>query len=224
MKSCNGIAILETALCLILLLTLFLAGASVFDYVHKSMFISHVVDEYLFDQSIQALSLSGSTTVVNEDKIQSGLTQIVEQLRTNLERSLEDSGLSTNQYLIEGDFASISIDPEDGRALGLRMFANSQVQAGALAVSEDLKARADLEGSFEKMASESAIPSPYAIPTGALGDSAARQYLTDSVLIGVRAFYSIEGSFSSSLMELLGFESGSVLYDVKVVNLRGEIG
>jgi len=219
----GGFAAIETAGFVVIMLVFVLAAAGLVNYVQKVMLFSHAVDKYVFDQNIKPLALSaGGTWEISEGRLREKLPSLLEALKADLEEALPGDDFTPDRYLLQADFAAIDIDPQSGAGRGLITFAGSLFSLGSLQVPGEILERADLQRQFQNLADLPGVPHPLAVPSGGFNVSGADQFVKATVLLGLRAFYTLEGTFTGNIVSQLGISSGGMVFDYKVVTLRGE--
>lgn len=221
----SGVAALEAAGLSIVLLFLIVAGIGLVDYLQKVMLLSHLVDKHLFDQSIKPLVLTAEGGLsVAEGRVRTKLPELLQGLKADLEEALPHGAFSVERVLLESDFAVVGIDPQSGAGRGLLLYPGSSFSWGALNVPAEQMAESDLRRQFADLAALAFVPSPLAAPTGLLAGEEAARYIDKTMVVGIRAFYSLEGTFGGKLAQLLGLGRQPVIFDHKVITLRGEAG
>lgn len=224
LRALQGVAALETALFLGILLIFILLGAGLVNYVQKIMLVSHLVDKFIFDQSLKALSFAPDGTLqVDAQRVRDKMPELLRGLQTDLSSALPQR-FEASHYLIQSDFAAVDINPQSGASRGLLSFSSSVSSLGQLALPGEILSKADLRRQFEGLSQLPGTPSPLAVPTADLADNGGTRFMPATVLVGIRAFYSLHGTFTGNMITLLGISSDPIVFDSKVVTLRGEVG
>ncbi len=223
-----GISSLEFAASGILLFTLVFGGFSTSLLIQNWIELNYLVDKRLHDTSMHPLQLdysSGSSGLrIDFAGLEGQIQNLLDQISADVRAGLDDPSLAEEGYFIETAYAVLEIDPQSGEFQSL---SNYQARSsGSLIASLNLQRKSDLKEQFRKAAAlkadSSGKASLYAVPSALFSEiSVQRQFLPQTVLIGVRAFVSLQGGATGSLYSALIGEP--IIYNFKVAMLRGEV-
>lgn len=222
----KGIAALEAALMFAVLLPIMAGAFALADYVHMAMLLRDVVDKQVYDNGVKPLlfKLDGgnSSLALNDAELQ----QYVERIGLGVEEQIKSRILgetSDTNYRIELKVVELEIDKNLGKVKGApKERSQFNRSFGALSVPFKSEERTDL---MQLIRDESDAldrldgPSGLASPSGVF-NSSAPQYLGKTVLVGARAFVALSG-LSGYVQRAFGTDP--VIYDAKVVHLRGDV-
>lgn len=219
----RGLGVLEAALIMMILLTIFLSAVGIFDYLSKGSLVSHVIDQFVHDQEVKPFEIQGATLRFAEDRLRQTLPIIVGNIETNLLAIFAREGIDATAYIIEAEFVAIEIDTQSGEPQRVARYRDSKVTRGSLTVPNEMTDRLSFDSEYEAMLDRGG--SQYASPSGLYGlDSMQERYLPLTPIIAVRAAVSLEGSFTGSVLSTLGVSDPPIVYDLKAITLRGEVG
>lgn len=221
-KHQRGLSVLESTAVLFALLTIGIAAFGTADFVYMRMQLAQLVDKFAFDQGIRSFRVNQSGELVfNRQAVQDALLVIRDELESDAIMQLR---ADPSQIFFEVDYARIEIDSRNGKMLSLTRDPESALSGGSLSVPGEVLSTMNLDAEFARLAGEVGQVSALAVPTPLFrGTSGQGQYLPGAVLLGVRAVYSFEGSLTAWAAKFLGFSSSPVVYDYKVVAVRGEV-
>lgn len=220
----QGIAILEAAAALMVVLTVLTGVVGMVDYLDRVKFVSAIVERELNDSGIKPFVLQtgvGGRAALQLD--QQALSARAASIAGALEATFDSYDAS--QYRIEVRYARADIDAQTGSFLGFRPSESATVLRGFFTPSSQSLSFTDLEFRFTELAraaQSASASSVLAVPSGVFGDAAAgASYLEGSALMGLRVFLSLEGTLAGSALRAAGSEPE--VYGYKVVQLRGTV-
>ena len=221
-KPANGLALLEAAGLLVVLLPVLLGGIGVVDYIHRQRQIEAAVMAAIYDHSAKVLQwdgLSGHSTKVDQLQLNRTISNLV-----NATASLLQTEMHPKDLFIEAAFAVVETRGPSGAHPSLGPL-QRQFRGSFDFIPEELRDRTDLERAFRGRVT-SAAKDQFLFQTGPNdlkpGETTASQsYPKESALLGLRALYR-EESICSALLEKL-FGHATVFYDYRVIALRGEV-
>lgn len=211
-------AVLEAGLMILVLGATALAGVGILDLMTHSFRISRLVDWTLTDDSARPLKV----VTDGEGSISLSVDGQVMQNYLNTVRDKVRREMGTQQYYMEARYAVLHIDPRDGRVLGIDPSAAQAIYDGNYSPPSDVTSCRDLDSMlFEfsqrtQTASNGTSISLYAFPGRISGG-----YLESVVLVGLRIFEALEGTFTGNVLRDLG--KHAEVHDCKVAVLRGDI-
>ena len=228
----RGLAMLESAMLSVLLLGIFTAGISFYDYLRIRLLIQESTEKHLSATSTKAFSLRqiGHTDLAIEPDT-STLSSMLDETVARIADELKMLGLTSNNtntfdrgdplIRIEGCFAVFDIDSKSGESYGIKRFECVTPLGSFSPENDESETRLDNVFMAHATGSESkrggAGLSAIAIPFG-IQDA---DYLGSSIITGVRIFVSLEGrasSFSSYL-----YSSVPYLRHTSAITLRGDL-
>lgn len=225
----RGLGTLEFAASGMLLLTLIFGGFAAAMLIQSWVQLNYVVDKRLRDSTAQAFVLDSSAVnlrlTVNEQTLEEYIDTLKSSLASDLSATAFASDLGIHGYFVESAYAVLEIDQESGEFKSISKFEASR--QGQYRPRDGLLNKTDLRKEFLSSAQltngSASKASLYAIPSSrfAAQDGQAH-YLPYTVLVGVRAFSSLEGGAAGSLYSALLGEPAT--YSYKSVMLRGEVG
>ncbi len=221
----RGIAVLETAVFLSLLLAFLSGGLSLWDYVRLSLLLEDTAESHLQENLVKSFRLTPGdgffpVSEVNEDAVRKALSQLVSEVDSDLARKSPSFRTGTRRHYIIACYSISGIDPESGRDTGT-------VTSGCPSASGDLEAvHAEVRGKdlrsllAEKAAESVSEEDPASI--GALPDGTRRgNYLPGSVMVGLRIYTSLDGTAASLGASVFGHPP--YLFHDRIVTLRGDM-
>ncbi len=218
-----GLALLETALVMTILVSLLLSVVGIFDYVVKGSIVSHVLDQFLQDQEIRAFELQGTVLHLAEDRLRAYLPQMVSRIEANLVAAFSRDQVDSSRYLIEAEFVTFEIDTASGEPERTVRYPNAKFTRGSLALPQNARQQLSFDLEYATMLERGGRQ--YAIPTGQFGQvSALDRYLPFTPILAVRVAVSLEGTFTGSVLQMLSVSDNPMVTDLKAVTLRGEVG
>ena len=227
----RGLAALETAALLVLLLPLLFGALGLIDFVGTVMAVNAEVDKAVYENAAPPLRLEMQGNQV-ETIVETGtISRFVEDAAIAMESALRTrlgSDFPTPaRYLIETQAVVIAVDEEAGTVIGQPQQIVA-IRRGGLTPSGASERDTDLQAEFLRISART-LPGPtgqpialVAVPGGTLGRDQSAQFVNTAVLIGARAVVSLEETFPGELYAIVG--GTPVAYDMKVVQLRGEFG
>lgn len=234
-KAVSGIALLETGILMILLLTLLLGGFGVSEYLQMQRKIQSILDKFVYDTAVKPFQISNQGNdillSVNSDRMKKYVDSLVSSIHAEANQHLVASNaISEEQYFIEAAFIEFNVDSATGQVTGAKQspFSYSQV-FGSPAVRSLLDSRIRLENSFASLVQLEGVSSPgeatvskYAAPSGlyAVSDGGFR-YMPEAILVGVRMGIKLESSNLRTFLQAVGMDP--FIYDFKIITLRGEV-
>lgn len=217
----DGASMFELAVVMLVSLSILIGAVAVGDLLLSSYRVSRVTDLAAYDHAIAPLMLREDGTVaVNRASIHSGLESLADRVKGRLE---EAADVESSEYRIEISVGLIDVSIEDGRVRELSVDPSLVVQRGSLSISGNLERRTNLLREYERVGGARGMYCPYAVPIpSAAGERDA--YLPYVALLGIRTFFSLEHSPTAQVLSSLGVASDDMVFDWKVIPLRGEFG
>lgn len=222
-----GVATLEVAAYMAVLISLALSGYSLIDWLRISNSVGNALDKAIYDTGISPLRLannSGSFDVlVNSVELQGYIADVLSAAEEEMDYAVGSRGLTAEDYYIEARYAVIDIDTETGEALGIESESLSQVTGGFSAPSGALS-ETDLSALVESYVENSTVDSRflYATPTVMFsGDSSGEQFLSKAVVVVARALVAPPQGAARHIISQI--QSEPVVKAVKIITLRGEL-
>jgi hypothetical protein len=226
----SGIAVLEFAVSATFLLFLVTAGFGLIDYVRRIRMVNETIDNSLIDDGVKPLTLSlsdfGSAVTLRTSALEGYLREVVQKTSSRLLPIVTADGQQASGLYIEAAYAQLDIDPATGTLIRVEsLIIPESARFGSLSIPGDLAFKTDLNAEFSRLAAQQVAGESsaalYAIPSGSFGaGNISQQYLSKSVLVGIRAFLSLKGGLAGSFMPLVG--NNPVVYGIKAIALRGE--
>jgi hypothetical protein len=220
-----GIAVLEMAVASLMLLSLFLGGLGIVDYLNLVRAANASLEKSLNDSNFRAFTRVGPGQPLQFDRnaTQQHLDAVLADTAAELLPQLPP-GL---QYFIEGRACPVQIDPVSGASLGVQFASCVQTSLGTLMVPPNVSAQADLQAEFSRQSAQvvhaGSVVSILAVPQGAFGwgDNSTEQYLEAALLVGQRVFISLDGTLSGFAFKQTGADP--YVTHKRVIHLRGVI-
>ena len=227
----RGIATLEFAVSATFLLFLVTGAVGLIDYVRRVRAINETIENSLIDDGIKPLTLllsgTDSTISLRTSELESYLRDVVGKARDRLLPLVEDGGSQAAGLYIEAGYAQIDIDSTTGALINIHSAVIPEVaRYGSLSIPASLAHETNIDDEFARLANEQMAggvgAALYAIPTGLFGGSnTSHQYLSKSVLVGLRAFITLRGGLAGRFMPLI--DDNPVVFGIKAITLRGEL-
>ncbi len=211
----------ELAVVLLISLSVLIGAVGVGDLLLSSYQVSRVADLASYDHALTSLVLRDDGSIeVNESALRSGVERLIDRARIQLE---ETTSASAREYRIEVEVAVLDLSPRDGAVQRVLVRPSLSFRRGDLPISAELNQKTSLQKEFERLAGQPGSSSMYAFPLpGAPG--AEEAYIPLAVLLGIRVFVSLENSPTAGALSTLGLVDHDMVFDWKVIPLRGEFG
>ena len=214
---------LEAALVMLIVLSMFLSAIGVFDYISKGAMVSHLTDQFIHDQELKPFALQGATLRFADERIREVLPEILDSIESNIVAEFERERISASGYRIEAEFVTFAIDTLSGEPLQVIRYPSARIKLGTLNLPTDVGERLSFDLEYAAMLERGG--NQYAIPSGLFGNMVGQgRFLPLTPVIAVRVAVSLDGSFTGSILNMLGVSENPMVYDLKAVTLRGEVG
>ncbi|MEZ4753886.1 MAG: hypothetical protein R3A13_06190 [Bdellovibrionota bacterium] len=230
-KNSHGIAILEFVFSILIVLSIVLGGAVIWEKMTSIRELQEFVDTSLASVNARPFKLENSSgelsLVLNQAEIELSLATAIEEIKTRLDEVKLSHGDYADQfkYFIEAGYSVLNIDSIDGSPQGLVTTPFSyHTTYGTNSIASNVQSSESLAAKIQSFSTKTldSGQSLYAIPGRNLSSSAINdRYLDATVLISARAIIDRGNSFIGSLFEYLGLD-GTNAYS-QVVVLRNEV-
>jgi len=208
----RGIGTFEAAAMMVILTTLLMSGAALSDFLYQVRALNNFTADILSDTHVKPLSLNNSMSGTSIEVNSAALSQYLQDIVAQAEESIIAINGSTNPiYRIEAAYAVVSINPQTGVSEGLEQSPFSEVvTAGSLSVPQADLQRTDLGTEFQRLSQVTAgegMLALHALPTPMLGYSQSHggdRYINRMVIVGMRSFLSLEGTFTGQMFSMVG--------------------
>ena len=214
----GGMNTLEAAGVMAVFLGLFLAGMALLEYLHASVILADVLDRHALNHAVKPFHLEPDGSLSLDMERLSAVTPRI--LQSALEELAEKLGRPLpSAVLFEGVFAVASIDPLSGKFRGLRKLFSTGSVLGSLRSDS---ATRDLGAAFEAKCADEHGQTPCAVPGGNFA-AQGRPFMEETVLLGMKAAFSLEGTFAGRIMTALTGGRRPLVSCLKITLLRGEV-
>lgn len=224
--SCAGIATLELAVMMVVLLGIFLGGTGLVDYLDRVRLAHQIAERVLGDSGVRPLYWNPAAATVSLDS--SEIDTYVAGAVGGLDAAFLKAGLSSSMVFAEVKVCPLAMNPVSGEFQSIIGSECRSASTGTLVVSATMLTSTDFvplftaeaARSLPPAAGQSGAPSLLAQPSGLFGWQ-SQSYLPLSVVAGLRVFISLSGSLAGAAYAQLGEEP--ILYASRVVHLRGSV-
>ncbi len=230
-NSDSGMAMLEAAGAMIVLLVLLMGVFAMVEYMRLSRSLAGIIDKNIYDTAIKPYKVvenfNGQPFYITlnqqviKDYIESATENMAAELLPYLRRvtATEDP-----KFALDVSFTEMKVDTNSGAYLNM----NSSSEVAPFLNSDpkilaNLNSNLDMDQKFLNYAERSNEGGAvYAAPKASFGLGKTNDiYLPSNVLIGARAGISLEDTLLGNLLEVIGVEP--YISDFKIITLRGEI-
>jgi len=235
LKSKKGIAVLETAGFLTILLTFIIGAFGVAEYMRASRILQATVDKYLYDSAVKPFSLNVEGNGIEVKVNEASMTQYIDDLALRMETELKDTlkkeeNISPENLLIEAAYVELDVDTLNGKVKGLHKTPYSYFKAlGNSTLTSKLNEKVVLVKEFENLSKADGLSNSngekvgrFATPSGLFtGEEGSLRFLPQAVLVGVRVGLALEDSSLAAFLNVIGVTPFT--YEYKIVSLRGDV-
>lgn len=223
MKNSKGLATLEMAAAMVIILSVVLSGFGIASYLTEVRLVNSVVDRNLHDVSISPFKLGEQGSL----QVQTAKLNLeLEKILNKTTHDIEESGSNNGHYFVQAIYCLVDIDPLSGIAQALQPSACVSRQGGAFGPPLNILSQTDLIADFEKYITlrqetgeEGQFRSLLAQPTGSYGRAGQNQYFNTVTLLGLRAFISLDKTFPGVALKQLNLPP--LVFEKKSTHLRG---
>jgi hypothetical protein len=230
MMRSRGLAILETSMIILVLLALLIGAVGFVHLFGQSSTVNQAIDRQVYDAGVKPFTIEINPDGTIRPAYQEGVVRdfamvVRDRVVLQLLNSVQEDSRSLQQIRVEVAYATVPINRETGQADASGMTITTIPSGGSLTVPSALDEELPLRALFLDRVTEGGAggPSLAALPTGRSSASfGSSNYFPVGVMLGARAFLSLEGSGAGTLLESVGVPP--FVGDRKVVWLRGEVG
>ena len=230
-RNALGIALVEFAGILLVLLPLVIGGIVVGDYVQSVSLVSGAVHTRVVDGLIGSTStpvrasavyrLSGSGLTLRTAE----LNQLVGMVRDALASDINGkfSGATSQDYVVEVGWAVLNVNTSSGQLTSARPAQVTVVTGGGLAAQHARTMTQEFEHFVQEAlnADQSGQPSSLAIPLALYTGSGTNRFAAQSVLVGARV--AVRSGSAAVRDTLSTFGISTTIHDFRAVHLRGDV-
>ena len=220
----KGIAILEAAGSMVVIFVFLMGGFGMVEYMRAYRKINSVLERYVNETALKPFKMAESYTSNGTVKItlnKEKLMKFLNDTSSNINKELKNLDANNN---VNSAYAELLIDENNGNSLELAKKPYSEsVSVGNYSTQSSMDSLEQFKSEFSVYAQKSKDSSAnYSLVKApiSLGNQ-ADAYFPSSVLIGVLAGVSLEGTIIGNMLEVLGQDTSISSY--KIVTLRGEI-
>lgn len=217
-----GIAVLEAAGVLSLLLTVLFAAFGLVEYMRAAREINFLLDRMVHEAAVRpyilSSSQSGARLVLNSKKLEPYIEELAARITAEFGRAVS----GRIPLVAESAYIEAEVDPESGTAALPIAGPTHQAVTGDLSLLAKLDSRGTLEKQFLAYIKGQERAVFLAVPSAHYGlDGSMHRYLPASVLVGVRAGADLKETLVGGMLSAAGIDP--FISDYKIVALRGEI-
>ena len=224
-----GIALVEFAGILVVLVPLVVGGIVVGDYAQSVSLVNGAVHTRIVDGVIGSTAtraVSVYRLVGNALQVRSAdLTQLTSLVRDALATDLEGrfSGASSQDYLVEVAWATLNINTATGQVLSATPAQLTAVSRGGLSVQHPRTFAQEFERFAQEAmsADQPGLPSSLAIPFPLHTMPGANRFAAQAVLLGARVAVRSGSTFTRDTLSTFGIDP--TIRDFRAVHLRGDV-
>lgn len=230
----RGLALLETAAVLGIVLVLFSVTLALVEYCRANWNITAIIDRYVYDQAARPYLIKneegGASIELDRYEVSEAIDHINDRISTEVIEMLNNWGVSSSarQY-VESGYVEMLVDPVSGKYKALSAVGGDYLQsAGDADIKMLLDKQVTLTNIFEE-ASTRVIKGPdgsialYAVASAPVIDMReTNSFLPSVVLVATRVGISFKDTWIGALLDMLGLDP--FISRSKVIGLRAEIG
>ncbi|RMD87935.1 MAG: hypothetical protein D6808_00580 [Candidatus Dadabacteria bacterium] len=225
----KGMAILETAAVMTIVLFFLSAVIGFSFYIQSARLVNHILDKYLYEDLLIPFSIDSSGDITVKHDIQNStddlvglVTSVADNIVNNLHQAEPELQLDQSRYYVEVSYGVADINPADGSFLGFETgpannppFYYTDSRGNASLVSES-NTSLGLDQEFYALAQSG----DYTLRTASYSISSSA-YFPFIVIVGAKLYYKSGRELVASLISGLG--EVPIITDYKAVVLRGTV-
>lgn len=216
-----GLAFLETALVMTILLTLICAGWGLADYAQRALYLDDILEQSVVSGAPKPFRLGSDAQTIELDR--SGIERYVNRQVQLVSEKLAalQSDWAGSRYIVHGGYLEMEIDPAGGALRSARV---TLLDSRGSLVAHGLEQQLDLTQILQKESERASSVDQYlfAIPDGLYGTNESDvTHLPKGILVAISAGISMSDGLVGSLLESTG--KSPFMARSKVTSLRGEM-